>query len=328
MSHGAGAYAHLIPALLSPLASALLDPWRASVTRELVKATDAEVAFFSLVEEGAAPFLSTPAQGLADEDRDELMALAAQSATRDVITHNSTVAIFSSTGINGHGMLAVRRRDDAVWIEDARELMRTIRPAFQSGVDLRRRFGAGRAAFARVLDGLNQMLLLCDDAGRGLHENDALTRYQSEVSDGAMLAGSMEAFARSLALSRPWESEKGLPEASEREIRTPNGAFCLHGSYVAESVFGGGSAILIAADVQKASDVDPGRLADRFGLTPRQAETARFLAAGQSNAQIAERLGVSLFTVQKHVRQVLKKLGVNSRSKVGAALRDRDQESG
>ena len=48
-------------------------------------------------------------------------------------------------------------------------------------------------------------------------------------------------------------------------------------------------------------------------LTPRQLDVLRYLAAGRSTAQIAERLGISNETVRNHVRGIMQRLGVHSR---------------
>jgi len=50
------------------------------------------------------------------------------------------------------------------------------------------------------------------------------------------------------------------------------------------------------------------------GLTPRELEVLRLLADGMTSNQIAERLVVSLPTVNTHVAAIFNKLGVNSRS--------------
>ncbi|HXH97424.1 MAG TPA: response regulator transcription factor, partial [Gaiellaceae bacterium] len=50
------------------------------------------------------------------------------------------------------------------------------------------------------------------------------------------------------------------------------------------------------------------------GLTSREVEVLRFLATGLSDAQIAEKLVVSVRTVHAHVRSIYRKLGVGSRS--------------
>lgn len=49
-------------------------------------------------------------------------------------------------------------------------------------------------------------------------------------------------------------------------------------------------------------------------LTAREREVLRLLAAGMSNKEIATQLALSIYTVQNHVRSILGKLGVASRS--------------
>jgi DNA-binding response OmpR family regulator len=85
------------------------------------------------------------------------------------------------------------------------------------------------------------------------------------------------------------------------------------------------SALLRRATVPAAAEAAPTMvtdeyLHDRFGLTARQTAVARLLAEGCSNAEIARRLSVSYFTARNHTEQVLSKLGVTSRSAVGAVV--------
>jgi DNA-binding NarL/FixJ family response regulator len=51
-------------------------------------------------------------------------------------------------------------------------------------------------------------------------------------------------------------------------------------------------------------------------LTPREREVAMELAAGRTNAQIAHRLHLSERTVEKHVSNLLSKLGLSTRAEV------------
>ena len=61
---------------------------------------------------------------------------------------------------------------------------------------------------------------------------------------------------------------------------------------------------------------------DPAGLTVREAEVLRLVAGGLTDAQVAERLVLSVRTVHSHVRSIYRKLGVSSRSAAtGYALR-------
>ncbi|MET9960292.1 LuxR C-terminal-related transcriptional regulator [Streptomyces sp. NPDC006326] len=55
-------------------------------------------------------------------------------------------------------------------------------------------------------------------------------------------------------------------------------------------------------------------------LTPRQVQVAMLVAEGLTNRQIAERLGLSEWTVVNHVRQIMRRLGCSSRIQVAWAI--------
>nr|MDP9478888.1 LuxR C-terminal-related transcriptional regulator [Actinomycetota bacterium] len=60
------------------------------------------------------------------------------------------------------------------------------------------------------------------------------------------------------------------------------------------------------------------------GLTRREAEVAALVARGLSNRRVAAELFVSERTVETHVRNVLKKLGLGSRAQLAAHAAERD----
>jgi DNA-binding NarL/FixJ family response regulator len=64
------------------------------------------------------------------------------------------------------------------------------------------------------------------------------------------------------------------------------------------------------------------RMAFPAGLTTREVEVLRLVAAGLSNGEIAERLFLSPNTVKVHVARLLAKIGVHNRAAAtGFALR-------
>ena len=67
------------------------------------------------------------------------------------------------------------------------------------------------------------------------------------------------------------------------------------------------------------------RLVDR--LTTREHEILALMAHGHTNAEVAERCGISERTVQKHVSNLLAKLDVGSRTKAIAAFYGKNQRS-
>jgi DNA-binding NarL/FixJ family response regulator len=59
------------------------------------------------------------------------------------------------------------------------------------------------------------------------------------------------------------------------------------------------------------------------GLSRRELEVLRLVAAGESNAQIARRLGLSTHTVERHVANLYRKIGARGRADATAfALRN------
>lgn len=61
-------------------------------------------------------------------------------------------------------------------------------------------------------------------------------------------------------------------------------------------------------------------------LTPRESEVATLIAEGYSNAEIAERLYLSVWTVKSHVSSALRKVGLRDRTQLAAWVARRERE--
>ena len=59
-------------------------------------------------------------------------------------------------------------------------------------------------------------------------------------------------------------------------------------------------------------------------LSPREAEVLDLLSLGYTNKEISNALFIAEVTVKVHVRQILKKLGVRSRTEAALAAVQRD----
>lgn len=74
---------------------------------------------------------------------------------------------------------------------------------------------------------------------------------------------------------------------------------------------------LEAADLSRL-DLDRGPREERHGLSGRELEVLRLVAAGKSNREIATALSISEHTVARHLQNIFSKLGVSSRTAASA----------
>jgi DNA-binding NarL/FixJ family response regulator len=54
----------------------------------------------------------------------------------------------------------------------------------------------------------------------------------------------------------------------------------------------------------------------KLGVSPREGEVARCVLAGLGDQQIAEKLGVSLSTIQTHMNRIYKRLAIHRRTEL------------
>ena len=106
-----------------------------------------------------------------------------------------------------------------------------------------------------------------------------------------------------------------VEDRPHRPARTPDAAAAELG---ADGRAGRLDADAVAAVLEAAGHLRAGRRARPGGLTERQVDVLRLLAAGRSNREIAEVLVISPRTAEHHVQDVYTRIGVSSRA--GAAL--------
>ena len=69
-----------------------------------------------------------------------------------------------------------------------------------------------------------------------------------------------------------------------------------------------------AADVRRTAELLAGSAHPSAGVTPREVEVLRLVAAGKTNRSIATELSISEHTVARHLNNIFAKLGVSSRA--------------
>ena len=118
----------------------------------------------------------------------------------------------------------------------------------------------------------------------------------------------LDAAARSAAAGgcTAWQARIALARAQLCDDARARRAHAQHAERLAESL----GMRLVAEDARAVL----GRVALPAGLTEREAEVLRHVAAGATNAQIAERLYLSVKTVERHLLNAYRKAGVRNRA--------------
>lgn len=79
-------------------------------------------------------------------------------------------------------------------------------------------------------------------------------------------------------------------------------------------------ALRLYQNYQKNSDQQPKsywqKYMDQYGLTAREAEVIHLIFEGLTNEEMADKLNISHFTVQKHISNIYRKLNVSSKSQL------------
>jgi LuxR family maltose regulon positive regulatory protein len=190
-------------------------------------------------------------------------------------------------------------------------------------LNARRREHAGTASPHHVL---SQLLRAAERAGRmrSVVEIACLTALAWQTEGDTVQA--MMALERALALAEPEGYvriflDEGPPMAGLLRLAAGRN---IHREYVTRllDAFAGEAGAAPAFLVAEGMGRSAGPMAQAEPLTERELEVLQLLAAGLSNAEIADRLVVSLSTVKTHARSIFGKLGVESRTHAVARGRE------
>jgi DNA-binding CsgD family transcriptional regulator/PAS domain-containing protein len=208
-------------------------------------------------------------------------------------------------------------------------LLQLVLPAFKAGMHSWRQLAGQRAALGALIDDLPLGSALCDETGRVVHLNPALTGLLAREADGDAISAGVKRMALSLApqLARQAYGSRGDARGEccatppYREIATTSHRYRLSASLAPADLLGVRAYAMIVVECLTPEPLDATALRERFGLTAREAEVCVQLSGGLTNVAIAQRLGVKPFTARRHTEAVLRKLGVPNRAAVGAVVR-------
>jgi DNA-binding NarL/FixJ family response regulator len=161
-----------------------------------------------------------------------------------------------------------------------------------------------------ALDVSGRYLLAVNNAGRLLW---ATPQAQKLLSD--TLAGADDDFALPDPMPQ-WldQVQKGKSAAKTATITSFPGNEQLRLQYMGKL---GPNEFLLRLAKDTSGDM-PAEFSSEFGLTTRESEVLSWLSKGKSNRDIAQILGLSPRTVDKHLEQIYSKLGVENRTAAAA----------
>ncbi|HEY8795055.1 MAG TPA: helix-turn-helix transcriptional regulator [Gemmatimonadaceae bacterium] len=232
-------------------------------------------------------------------------------------------------GNDGEALLGVNAKRPArdPLSEDTLALLALLAPAFQAGFEMLRRLDRSYRALADTLDTLSEGILVYDGAtGRELYRNMALQRLPLGDRGFAVVERRACEVARSLHRTQQRSCSRMMTHADQtdlpplRDIRTQNGRYSLRASLIPVTLFAREQLVLVAVERHGVSLPTAERLREHFGLTAREAQVALRLAYGDSDTELALKLGVSPHTVRHHAERIFQKLDVHSRKALALRL--------
>lgn len=225
---------------------------------------------------------------------------------------------FGIPGTYARAACHLRRPSDRAETRHRLALLSLVLPAFAAAARARAFAAVPRAAMARLVDALDTGALLCSTTGDAFHTNAALTRLLADAGRGA---GALRAAVG--RASRAFASDGGVARVAtslSREVQLDGGRYAIRSALLTVDAPGVAPTVAVTVERVGATRRTPDDLRAGFGLTERELDVTRLIAAGRSNAEIAHSLGISSSTARHHTERVLDKLGASSRAGVSAIV--------
>lgn len=143
-------------------------------------------------------------------------------------------------------------------------------------------------------------------------------RWLDQLIAASPAAGDLPAVINSVAYRSLLTARGGAAEAGARaRVPTSEGGWLvIHGSVVGDPAEGRTAIILEAASSPEMAPL----IVAAYGLTAREREVTQCVLQGFSTTEIGERLHLSEYTVQDHLKAIFEKVGVRSRRELVAHI--------
>jgi DNA-binding CsgD family transcriptional regulator len=155
-------------------------------------------------------------------------------------------------------------------------------------------------------------LVVLSEAGEVESATPGVERWLSDLPDGDLDAGRLPSAVHAVA-GRALRTAEGYDKPGEialaRVLSRSGSWIVLHGTSLVAS---GSRRAAVIVEPAHPARITP-LLMSAYELTEREQEVARLVLRGESTAKIAERLVVSPYTVQEHLKKIFEKTGVRSR---------------
>ena len=181
-------------------------------------------------------------------------------------------------------------------------------------------------SLARALDELNEGVVFLNAEGRLIWHNRAFDKLLIENSEGHMLVAAVieqaaDFYQHSYTDQAPLEEDED--DTTARTVTVGRLEHEIRCTLMPKGMLGQDSYLLclVKRSASRWSNYEE-RLRRTWGLTEREAQVAVECLQGNKNLEIAERLRISVETVNKHLDKVYQKAGVRGRAELAFRLLD------